>query len=193
MRAFRSGAALHSLALAAMLAAAVPAATRALEPAGGLRGTYRLQGRARLDASPFPATDEEVHADAVLSPGSRPGELRIHLAAQGFACELAATVDAAGALALPQGQRCNVDLRSDRTDGRVDARLVSGRGRADGEVLELELAFALSGSVRLRGGGSLEALGQILSLPGTSRDPLPVRGEASGRAAGQRDRSRAGQ
>lgn len=157
-----------------------------------LGGTYRLQGRAQVDARPFPSGDEEVHADAVLSPGARAGQVRIHLAGQGFACDLDASVDAAGALALAQGQRCSIELRSDQTEGQVEGRLVSGGGWLRGEVLELDLAFALTGAVRLRSGGSLDALGKALSLPGAGGDPVPVRGEARGRAQGRRDRSRAG-
>jgi hypothetical protein len=183
MRAAATGTA---LALAAALAA--PAT-----PGPDVYGTYRLQGRARVDARPFPAADQEVRADAVLSPGARAGEVRIHLAAQGFACELAASRDAGGTLALPPGQRCAADLRSDEAEGHVEARLVAGSGSARGEVLELALDFALSGSVRARPGGTLDALGQVFSLPGAGRDPVPVRGEASGRAEGRRDRSKAAQ
>ena len=155
-----------------------------------VRGTYRLQGSARVDARPFPATEQEVHADAVLSPGARAGEVRIHLAGQGFACELLAALDAAGTLTLTRGQRCTIAFLNDDTEGRIEAKLVSGRGRVSDEALRLELSFSLAGSVRLRPGGSLAALGQALSLPGAGGDPVPVRGEASGRAEGRRDRSR---
>lgn len=169
---------------------APPAAAATSREVGG---TYRLQGRAQVDARPFPAGDEEVHADAVLSPGARAGEVRVHLAGQGLACDLAASMDATGALTLAQGQRCSIELRNDQAEGQVEARLVSGGGRLRGELLELDLAFALTGAVRLRSGGSLDALGKALSLPGSGGEPVPVRGEARGRAQGSRDRSRAGQ
>jgi hypothetical protein len=176
-------------ALAPLLLVAGPAAARPDD----VHGTYRLQGRARVDARPFPASEEEVHADAVVSPGPRAGEVRIRLAGEGFTCDLSASRDATGTLALAQGQRCTADLHSDETEGSVEARLVSGTGRLRPDVLELELAFALSGSVRFRDGGSLEVLGKAFSLPGSVRDPAPVRGEASGRAQGRRDRSQAAQ
>ncbi len=180
-----------------MTAAAGLGLLLATAPAHGappdVHGTYRLQGTAQVDAQPFPSREDEIHADAVLSPGARAGQVHIHLAGQGVVCELSASLDAAGRLALAQGQRCIADLSSDQTEGQVEARLVSGAGRVRGEVLELELAFALSGSVRLRTGGSLDALGRALSLPGAGGDPVPVRGEARGRAEGRRDRSRAAQ
>jgi hypothetical protein len=175
-------------ALAWVLLAAV-AVTAA--PGPDVHGTYRLQGRARVDARPFPAADQEVRADAVLSPGAGAHAVRIHLAGQGLTCDLAATLDAVGALALAQGQRCTADLRSEETEGRVEARLVSGSGTLRDEVLELALDFALSGWVRLRPGATLDALRQVLPLPGTRGEPVPVRGQAHGRAQGRRDHSRA--
>jgi len=180
-------------ALAAVLGVVVVAATPAAAPPADVHGTYRLVGLATVDARPFPARQDEVRADAVLSPGSRAGQVRIHLVGQGVVCELDASLDAAGGLALAQGQRCAADLATEETEGRVEARLVSGMGRLRDEVLELELAFALSGTVRLRAGGTLDALGKALSLPGAGGDPVPVRGQARGRAEGRRDRSRAGQ
>jgi len=175
------------IALVTAFAVLAPAVGVAVASTEAIRGTYRLQGRAQVDARPFPAQDEEIHADAVLSPGARGGQVRIHLAAQGFGCELAATLDAAGALALAPGQRCAVDLNGDEVVGHVEARLVSGSGRVTGDALWLELAFSLAGTVSLRPGGTLEALGRVL----VGSDPVPVRGQASGRAEGRRDRSRA--
>lgn len=156
-------------------------------------GTYRLEGRAQVDARPFPSADEEIRADAVLALGAAAGQVRIHLAGQGLTCDLTASLDQAGALSLAQGQRCTADLHSDETEGRVEARLVSGSGSLRDDVLALVLDFALSGSVRARSGGSLEALGRALSLPGAGGDPVPVRGRAHGRAEGRRDHSRAAQ
>src|SRR5512142_497788 len=94
------------LGVAAALTALLLASPAHPAPRAGLQGTYRLQGHASVDARPFPAEDEEVHADAVLSPGNRPGEVRLHLAGQGFACDLTASLDAAGSLTFATGQRC---------------------------------------------------------------------------------------
>lgn len=179
--------------LAGALALLLCSAQARAAPSADVRGTYRLQGRVRVDARPFPARDDEVHADAVLSRGPAAGQVSIHLAGQGFTCELVASLDAAGALALAKDQRCTADLRSQETEGLVEGRLIAGTGRLRDDVLELDLAFALSGSVRLRSGGGLDELGKVLSLPGSGGKPVPVRGEARGRAEGRRDRSRAAQ
>ncbi len=175
---------------AAALGALLLAGTTPAAPLADARGTYRLQGRVRVDARPFPAHEDEIRADAVLSPAGA-GKVLIHLAGQGLACELAASLDPTGTIALAEGQRCISDLNGEGVEGHVEARLVSGKGSLRGEILALELAFALSGTVRLHTGGALAALGGALSLPGAGGDPVPVRGEARGRAEGRRDRSKA--
>jgi hypothetical protein len=181
-------------ALAAFLAAGLfllaAGRARALSPAD-VRGTYRLQGTARLDARPFPARDEELHADAVLAPGAAPGQLRVRLSGEGLSCELIATLGADGALAFAPGQRCPAELQGGEAEGKLEGRLLSGSGRVSEEALSLELAFSLSGAVRLRAGGALDSVGGFLALPGTGGSDLPVRGEVRGRAQGRRDRSRA--
>lgn len=158
-----------------------------------LLGTYRLHGRAWLDAPPFPAREDEVHADAVLAPGAAPGTVRLRLDVLGGSCALDATLDGAGALTIAPGQRCPVELASETTEGQAEARILAGRGRIQDGVLDLELDAAVTGSVRLRGGGALGSLGKVLSLPGSRERPVAFEGEARGRAAGRRDRSRAAQ
>jgi hypothetical protein len=182
---------LASLAAGGGLAAG--AAPPAAPAAPDVLGTYRLRGRALIDARPFPARDEELHADAVLARGEGASGVRLHLAGDGFACDLAGTLAADGALAFAPGQRCAADLRSDEVDGRVEARLRAGTGRVREEVLTLDLAFTLSGSVRVRSGGALDALSAVVPVPGAGGEPVPVSGEARGKAEGRRDRSRAGQ
>ena len=154
-------------------------------------GTYRLKGRVQIDATPFPAREQEIHADALITPGASADLVRIRVTAEGTSCELTASRDAAGRLWLPQGQRCTVDLRSDEAVGSIAARLVEGRGQVAGEALELEFAFSLSGALRFRPGSALDSLGEVLSLPGARGDPVPVRGQVRGKGEGRRDRSRA--
>ena len=154
-------------------------------------GTYRLEGRGRIDVAPFPAREEEIHLDAVIAPGPSADRVHLHLAAQGISCELSASLDAAGNLALSPGQRCTADFRGDEASGSLAARLLEGRGRVAGEALELALAFSLSGALRARPGSALDSLGEALSLPGAKGDLVPVHGEVRGRAEGRRDRSRA--
>jgi hypothetical protein len=155
----------------------------------GAAGTYRLSGAAHVEAIPFPAHDEEIHADAVLSPGPGPRGVRLALAVDTFRCELRATLDAAGGLAFPPGQRCPVAL-GELGEGHAEATLRAGSGSLRGDALDLTLAFALSGRVRLRAGGALDAVGSVLSLPGTGGRFTDVTGEARGQAAGRLDASR---
>jgi hypothetical protein len=185
----------------ARLAAALLGALAALQPVGlgriaaadapspgGLRGTYRLHGTARVAATPLPERDLELHADALLEPGSSPRQVRIRVAAEGYACDLVARLDDAGALAFEPGQRCLVALASPGARGRVEATLRSGRGQLADDHLALELACDLAGSVSLKAGG-----GRVLGaeVPATWMPPVPVQGEARAAAEGDRDRSRA--
>ncbi|HYD39579.1 MAG TPA: hypothetical protein VEB43_02025 [Anaeromyxobacter sp.] len=182
-----------ALPLAAVLASSVPASAEAGDGAEALLGTYRLHGRAWLDARPFPPQDDEVHADVTLLPGAAPGAVRVRLAVVGARCELDATLDRAGVFTIAPGQRCPVDLSGETTQGQAEARVVTGRGRVRDDVLDLELTAALSGTVQLRSAGRLGSLGKVLSLPGSRERPVAFEGEARGRAAGRRDRSRAAQ
>ncbi len=174
-----------ALPLAFAFAAAVPDATRA-DPAD-LLGTYRLEGRTWLHARPFPEREDDVRADAILTQGAAEGKVRVRLAGKSAVCELDATVDDAGALTVPAGQRCPVNLASDRTEGLAEARVLSGKGRVENDVLRLELRGALTGNVRFRP-GALGALGRVLA-PRSA--PVAFEGEAGGLASGHRDRSRA--
>jgi len=175
--------------LGCLCAGAEALAAGAADP--GAFGTYRLGGRGRVNARPLPAQEQELHADAVLSAGAGQGQVRLHLVGEGLACDLHGTLASDGALDLAPGQRCAADLRSEEVEGRVEAQLLSGSGRVRDEAMTLELAFALSGAVRVRSGGALDALSSILPVPGAGGEPVPVRGEARGRAEGRRDRSRA--
>lgn len=161
-------------------------------PPADLAGTYRLEGHGRVEAHPFPAREAELHADVVVSERES-GGIHLHVAGQGLTCELDGALDAAGTLTLARDQRCATPLDGDAFDGRVEARLVSGTGRLKGDALELDLAFTVSGEVRMKGGGMLGNLGRRLQLPGlgSGADPIPLSGEGQARASGRRDRSRA--
>lgn len=158
-------------------------------PSDAVAGTYRLTGAAHVQADPFPARDEEVHADAVLSPAGGRG-VRVQLAVDTFRCELRATLDAAGALTFAPGQRCPVDLSS-LGEGHAEATLRAASGEVRGGGLALRLTFGLSGRVRLKAGGALDEVGDLLSLPGTGGRWTDVTGEVRGQATGRVDASRA--
>lgn len=180
-----------ALALRLVLAAAFPAAARA--NAEDLLGTYRLLGRVKVHAPPLPESEDEVRADAVLTHGAAAGTVRLRLALPGAVCDFDAALGDAGELTIAPGQRCPVDLASESTEGRAEARVIAGGGRIADDVLQLELTAALTGSVQIRSAGALGPLSKVLSLPGSRGRPVAFEGEASGRAAGRRDRSRAAQ
>lgn len=150
-----------------------------------LPATFRLQGHGHVEARPLAPWDGELRADAVLTKGERAGEVHLHLAGEGIACELTARLDAGGVLTIAPRQRCESAMRNAALDGRVEAALTSGTGKVVGEALELELAFTVSGAVRLQDGNLLGTL-----VPGAG-DPVPIRGDGRARATGRRDRSRA--
>lgn len=154
-------------------------------------GTYRLRGTARVEAGPILSRVVEGRADAVLRPAGPPGAVRVRLAAQGHACELGGTASQDGALVLEAGQRCTFDLDDPGARGRVEARLRSGRGTLRGRTLALELSFELSGALSLQTARQVEVLGRTVDLPAAWTPELPVRGEATAVAEGERDDSRA--
>jgi hypothetical protein len=164
------------------------APTAAAPSPASASGTYRLQGTARISTPPLLDRNLEVRADAVLSAGRGPREVRARLAAQGQRCELVARLDETGALAFDPGQRCAVEVDGPDTRGRLDARLRSGRGRVGDGDLALDLTWEVSGTLRVRvTGGSA-----VLGIPETWGPEVKVRGEARGTARGRRDQSRAG-
>jgi hypothetical protein len=170
----------------AATAAAAAGGRTAAAPA--IAGTYRLAGTGRVEAAPFPARDEALHADTVVSPGPGPRAVGVELAVDAFRCAVRATVDEAGTLAFSPGQRCPVGLGA-LGEGHAEATLRAGTGLVRGGALELRLAFDPSGRVRVRGGGALDALGRALSLPGAGW--TDVSGVAEGQASGRLDASRA--
>jgi len=179
----------RGLAPAAMVLAALAAAAAA--PSGErIDGTYRLSGTTRIDAGAALSQEIETRADAVLRAGPQ-SAVRARLAAQGHACELAATIGEGGALAFEAGQRCVLDLRDPEASGHVEARLRAGRGRLRDRRLSLDLTWDLSGAVSLRTAQRVQVLGKDVELPAAWAPEIPVRGEAHARAEGDRDDSRA--
>ncbi len=173
-------AALGSVALAAV-AASTPES---------VRGTYRLHGTARLALGSILNRDAELHADAILDRGHGVREVRVHVAAEGYGCDLLARLDAGGTLTFPDDQRCAVTVASPDARGRLDAHLRSGRGRIQDGHLALELSGDVEGTLSRKAGG-VRVLGQ--EVPATWTPDLPVRGDIEATAEGDLDRSRAAQ
>ncbi len=175
------------------LAAALGLATAPLAgapPADDVRGVYRLQGTARIDAGPALSREMEVHADARLAPGAGARTVRARLAAEGHACELDAALEEGGVLVFEARQRCAFDVDDPGARGRVEARLRAGRGRLRDGKLALDLTWELSGALRLRTSERLDVLGKAVGLPAWTPE-IPVRGTARTAAEGRRDASRA--
>jgi hypothetical protein len=172
-----------ALALGAPPADATPAS---------VRGVYRLSGTAVIDVRPAFHREVEARADAVLDPGRGPRDLRLRVAAQGHACELAARLEPDGAVTLEPGQRCAVEVRDPEARGRLDLRLRSGRGRVDParDRLALELAFDVSGALSLRASVGAQVFG--VDLGDAWMPEVPASGVARATAEGGRDHSRAG-
>jgi hypothetical protein len=170
---------------AALLALALAGAAVRVPPR--IEGRYRLDAHARVDASPGVDRAVDTEAIAVVSAPDRGGVVHVRLTSEGYACELAARADAAGALAFGAGQRCAVRLDRPEVRGAVDARLTSGRGRGDGQSLELDLRWELSGRVSLLVGGQrMEVMGRELDVPSAWAPEVPLRGTATTHAAGRR-------
>ena len=167
--------------------AALPATATPPAPAG----EYRLEATVRVRASGLPEKELREEGRAVVSPAG-PGSLRVRLAARGKSCELQARAGAKGELAFEAGQRCPFELdENEGATGRVEGTLRSGRGRVHGDALELDLAWELSGAVRMRlGGQRVEVMGSELAIPDGLAPETPVRGTAEARIEGRRSGAR---
>ena len=164
----------------------------AVADAAAAFGTYRLHGTANVAAPPMLDRSLDVHADAFLKPGRGPArELVVSVAAEGGRCDLIARIDDAGVLAFRPDQPCAVEVRSASARGHLDAVLRSGRGRVQGEQLELSLSFGVQGVMSVRTADRVEVLGRGVDIPATWTPATPLSGRAEASLAGARDRSRA--
>lgn len=157
-------------------------------PPDAVAGTYRMAGTVRLAPGALPARELDARGDAVLVRGAG-GVLRARLAARGQRCDLEGQLGAGGGLSFAPGQVCRVVLDGEEARGTVEATLERGSGRAAAGLLALDLTFKLDGAVRLRP-ASLEVLGAAFKNGGWLPE-MPVNGDASARAEGRRDESRA--
>jgi hypothetical protein len=165
--------------------AVLPALAASAEPSG----EYLVAATLRVRAGELPDREVQEDARANLTPGAA-GRVRVRLSARGKVCELAARAGRAGELTFEPGQRCAFDLDEEDVRGRVEATLRSGAGRAQGDALELSLAWGLSGAVRMRVGGQrIEVMGSEIAVPDGWAPEVPVRGTADARGEGRRERA----
>lgn len=176
--------------VAAVVLAALGAGAVVPTTVDSVRGTYRLHGTAHAALGPVLDREVELHADAILERGDVSRTVRVHLAAEGYGCDLLARLDAAGSLSFEGGQRCVVTITSPDARGHLEALLRSGRGRVEGDHLALDLSGDVEGALSHRTGG-VRVLGQ--EIPATWSPELPVRGAVRATAEGDVDRSRAAQ
>lgn len=165
--------------LAGLLATLVAGAPGPVTPAS-VAGTYLVAATVEVHAQGLPG-HHELRADAVLEPGRGPRDVVITLSSQGYRCRLAALLGEAGALTLPAGQRCRLDLEEEAFGGRVDCALAQAHGLVRDGRLSLELMVELRGLVRL--GPGQGALAMLAT-------EVPVAGKAEATATGRRDESR---
>lgn len=150
-------------------------------------GRYALHATARVRANPVVDRELETDGDVEIRPGRASGVVQLRVSAEGYACELAARAGERGELVLEPGQRCSFDVAEPEVRGHVDARLVSARGRVQGDELVLELSWELSGSLSLLvTGRRIELMGRAIEVPDAWAPHLPLRGTADTAGRGSR-------
>lgn len=131
--------------LAATMAAASPSGRD-----DAVYGTYRVRGRADVQVSPFPSSEQPGDMTVTLGRSRTPGRVAVGIEARGYACALEADRSPSGVLELVTPATCALEFRETDARGRVDARLRSGRGVVRDGRLSLELRFDVSGKVSTR-------------------------------------------
>ena len=148
---------------------------------------FLLSGTARVDVSPFPASDHRGEVRVTVSPGARPGHVSLRLESDGYSCDLDAARSPDGLLDLSVPATCSVDVARREARGHVDATLRSGRGTLRGDHLTLELRFDVSGRIATRIARTrLEVLGAEIVVPEGWTPAAPVRGTVVSRGSGSR-------
>ncbi|HET7754417.1 MAG TPA: hypothetical protein VFK85_10955 [Anaeromyxobacteraceae bacterium] len=189
LRGVAGSCAVAALALTATAASASPqASAKPAKPVAVAAGRYVLTGTARANLGAWPRRDYEVDVLALVAPGDRPGDLRLHLWSRGYACQLRGRVDAQ-TVWLEPGQTCHVEFGDASERGRVDATLRSGSGRLRTGDLELRLHWDVRGSATVPGGGSVTVPGTTLEVPLPDAPAVPVRGTVEAEARGPRERT----
>lgn len=171
------------------VAAAAPQHGDAARPPHISPGRYLLRGNVRADTSVLPAREEAVDVLALVASSDIPGDVRLHLRARGYACELRARIDGGGALALDPGQTCRIQLDEPDARGHVDARLRSGAGRVDTRALSLTVVWDLTGSLSTQPGSRVTVPGTSIEVPLPATPAVPVRGTVEAEASGPREGS----
>jgi hypothetical protein len=150
-------------------------------------GTYLVRGRADVQVSPFPSSDQPVDMTVTLGRSRTAGRVSVGIEARGYTCALEASRSSSGALDLVTPATCSLDVREPDARGHVDARLRSGRGIVRDGRLSLELRFDVDGKVSTRVARTRFTLFDTeFTVPEGWTPSVPLRGTVTSKGSGPR-------
>jgi hypothetical protein len=150
-------------------------------------GTYLVRGRADVQVSPFPASDQPGDMKVTLGRSRTPGRVTVGIESRGYACALEASRSSSGALELVTPATCSLDIRDPDARGHVDARLRSGRGSVRDGRLSLDLRFDVDGRVSTRVPRTrFSVFDTEFTVPESWTPSVPLRGTVSSKGSGAR-------
>jgi hypothetical protein len=172
----------------------VAAAMGAAFPTGkddAVYGTYLVRGRADVQVSPFPSSDQPGDMTVTLGRSRTAGRVSVGIAARGYTCALEASRSSAGALELLTPATCSLDIRDPDARGHVDARLRSGRATVRDGKLSLDLRFDVDGKVSSRVARTrFTVFDTEFTVPEAWTPSVPLRGTVTSKGSGSRRESR---
>jgi hypothetical protein len=150
-------------------------------------GTYQVRGRADVQVSPLPASNQPGDMTVTLGRSRTPGRVSVGIEARGYTCALEASRSSSGAIDLLTPATCALEIRDPDARGHVDARLRSGRGTLRDGRLSLELRFDVDGKVSTRVARTRFSLFDVeYEVPEGWTPSVPVRGSVTSRGSGPR-------
>ena len=156
-------------------------------------GTYLVRGRADVQVSPFPSSNQPGDMTVTLTRSRTAGRVSVDIAARGYTCALEASRSSAGVLDLVAPATCSLEIRDPDARGHVDARLRSGRGTVRDGTLSLDLRFDVEGKVSTRVARTRFTLfDSEFTVPEGWTPSVPLRGTVTSRGSGQRSQVKTG-
>jgi hypothetical protein len=154
-------------------------------------GTYLVRGRADVQVTPFPASDQPGDMKVTLGRSRTAGRVTVGIESRGYACALEASRSSSGALELVTPATCSLEIRDPDARGHVDARLRSGRGSVRDGRLSLDLRFDVEGKVSTRVARTRFTLFDTeFTVPEGWTPSVPLRGSVTSKGSGPRRDSR---
>ena len=150
-------------------------------------GTYLVRGRADVQVSPFPSSNQPGDMTVTLGRSRTPGRVSVKIEARGYSCALEAGRSSSGALDLVTPATCSLVIRDPDARGHVDARLRSGRVTVRDGTLSLDLRFDVDGKVSTRVARTRFTLFDTeFTVPESWTPSVPLRGSVSSKGSGAR-------